>query len=183
MGLRAVGIVAVAVALTGCVSDPEPPSTLPSLTGTPSAAPSVSPLPSAISAPTPEGATEFARYFYSQVSQGFQRQDPSLVSRLSLPSCKTCANYVASIIAVKDQGLQVEGGEFDLFLAVSPAQDDPRQARVDVGWNFRRVVYKDRSGAIVDEGEPVEGVEEQLDLVRDGDEWRVKTIKRVRQAQ
>ncbi len=183
MGLRAVTVVAVCAALAaGCSSDPQLPSTLPALTGDPSAVPTVSPLPSAISAPTPQGATEFARYFYAQVSEGFQRQDPSLVSRLSLPSCKTCANYVASINTVKEQGLKVEGGEFELFLAVSPAQEDPSQARVDVGWNFRRVVYKDSSGAIVDEGEPVQGVEEQVDLVRDGGQWRVKNITRVRQA-
>lgn len=181
MRLRAAAGAVALTALAACSSDPAPPSTLPSLSAAPSTSPSAAAVPSEAAAATPEGAAEFARFFYAQVTRGFQTQDSSLVSALSLPTCKTCSNYVRSIDSVRADKLTVEGGDFQLYLAVAPGQGQPSEARVDVGWDFTAVKYLNEAGEVVEEGPAVSRVEEQLDLVRIDGEWRVEAITRIRQ--
>ena len=44
-----------------------------------------------------------------------------IVSRLSLPTCKTCKLYVDSITGIRDSNERVEGGGFKITFAVAPA--------------------------------------------------------------
>ncbi len=180
MGLRAVTVVAVCAALAaGCSSDPQLPSTLPALTGDPSAVPTVSPLPSAISAPTPEGATEFARYFYAQVEQAYTRRDPALISRLSAPGCKACERFVTSVTRLRDRDERTEGLVYNISFAQAPATDG-KEARVDVIYSGPEVVRYDSQGQVVNREPAAVNTEEQVNLIRSpSGGWLVAEILRV----
>lgn len=171
------------LATAGCSDDGGAAGpTLPPLTESPSASPSprAVAVPSEATAATPEGAAEFARFFYAQVARGFQAADPSLVDAISGDDCATCNNYIESITAVRDEKLRAEGGDFELYLAVSPALEGDT-ATVDVGWNFASVRYFDASGNLVQEGPAMSGVEESVTLRRESDTWIVQDIRRIRQ--
>lgn len=49
-------------------------------------------IPAAARAHTPEGAEAFARYFIDQVNVAWTTPKTGLISALSLPTCKSCAN-------------------------------------------------------------------------------------------
>lgn len=176
-------VLALCAGLTACGGDEPPPVTLPPITEAPIPTPTATedPVPSAATEQSSDGAVEFARFFYEQVAVGFQNQNPDVVAAISLPGCATCENYVDSIQAVRDDGLRVEGGDFDITFAVSPGLENPAAARVDVGWNFTPVTYYDGSGNVVDTGPAVTGVEELVTLNREGSTWRVASVERVRQ--
>jgi hypothetical protein len=171
-----------AVLLVGCGSEPEQPRTLPPVSAAPSPSASAeSQVPADARAETPQGAAAFAEFFYKQVARGFQTQNPSLVQEISLPSCEACTRYIESIQSVRDDDLRVEGGDFKILFAVSPAEDAADEARVDVGWDFEPVKYYDSNGALVDSGPAVSGVEETMQLVRRDDSWMVASLVQVRQ--
>lgn len=162
--------------------EPAAGPTLPPVTEAPSPTPEVEAVPGEAAEATPEGAAEFARFFYAEVARGFQTANPDLVSELSADDCQTCLQYIDSIQAVKEQGWRAEGGDFDILFAVAPAIEGDT-ATVDVGWNFAPVNYLDTDGNVAETGPPVDGVEEQLTLARNGESWQVTEILRIRQRQ
>jgi len=167
----------------GCSSEAGEPDALPSLPSTstsPSAAPS-SAVPASAQAETPQGAAAFARFFYEQVALGFQTQNPDLVRQISLPSCESCNRYVQSITSVREQDLRVEGGDFTILFAEAPSAETGGRARVDVAWNFAEVKYYDATGALVNTGPAVAGVEETMQLVRREGSWVVESLVQVGQ--
>jgi len=171
----------VVALLAGCSQDEPPASTLPPLSVAPSpSATSAEPVPSAAQAATPQGAAEFARFFYGQVAAGFQTQNPDLVAEISLPTCESCQRYIQSIADVKRDALRVEGGDFEITFASAPALEDPQKARVDVGWDFSSVAYFDVANNQVDSGPAVTGVEETMLLQRRGGSWVVEALFQVR---
>lgn len=195
------GIAFAVLSLTGCShSSAEESQVLPTLSAPASAAspsasstaslepaappaasapsPAVVVVPAAARAATPEGAAAFARFFYAQITRGFQLRNPALVSDLSLKTCKTCKLYVDSITAVRDMGQRVEGGTFYLTFAVSPQVNNSQAARVDVGWIFNGAVFYGADGAVA-ERHSRQQQEEQVALVRVDGSWRVATVKRV----
>lgn len=175
MGLRAVAAVALTAALAGC-SDPELPSTLPGVSANPSAAPTVSPLPSAVSAPTPEGASAFARLWYQQVELAFSTKDPALLEKLSAPGCAACRAFRDSVAQLKQDGGRVEGLRFDVRAAETrPFEGDT--AVVDVVYDAPETVSYNAAGA-VDLREPaVKFAEESMRLVRSPNgSWLVAEI-------
>jgi predicted lipid-binding transport protein (Tim44 family) len=166
MGLRAVAsVVSVTAALVGCASEPQAPSTLPSLTAAPSPTPSATPTPSAISAGTPEGAAEFARYWYQQVELAYAKKDPEILEGLSAPTCKACQAFRESVAQLQREGGRVEGLRFELRAAETrPFTGDT--AVVDVVYDAPETVSYDANGA-VDLREPaIKFAEESVRLVR-----------------
>ena len=179
--MRTVAGVAVLgmLALAGCSSSSaDTPQALPSLSASPSPSAVPSAVPTGKDAPTPEGAAAFVRFFYSEISRGFAERDPSIVSRLSAPTCKTCKLYVDSIAEIRDKNQRSEGGDFTITFAVAPA-DAGASPRVDVGWDFAAAVLYDASGKVIERDPPMKGVEEEVQLMRVGQSWRVATVKRV----
>lgn len=176
--------VAVAVVLlaAGCggSSDGDGPKVLPSPSPTAlmSATPSATSVATGKDAPTPEGAAEFAKFFYAEISRGFAERDPSIVSSLSLPTCKTCKLYVDSVAYVRDKGQRVEGGVFRIKFAVGSGEGKS-EAVVDVGFDFMESKIFSRSGALADTTPAMAGVEEQMALKRVDGVWKVATLKRV----
>ncbi len=177
MGLRAVAVVAVAAALTGCASDPELPSTLPSLTGAPSAAPSVSPLPSAVASADARGASEFGRFFYKEIEASFATLDPARVSALSAPDCAICKRYIDSVTALRDNNERVDDYRITVLSADAPATDG-RVARVTVIYNDSASTRRDASGRVLDQEPGRQNVAAELLLARRGASWVVTEVRR-----
>ncbi|MCA1712219.1 MAG: hypothetical protein LC789_11525 [Actinobacteria bacterium] len=176
--------VVAALTLTGCGgSSAEEPQSLPTLE---SVAASPSPSPSAVVAvppeaagETPQAAAEFAKFFYKQVERAFATKNPGLISRLSLPTCETCAVYVESLTELRDNNESVEGGHFTVTSAVSPGAING-VTPVDVSVNFSGSVRKDSSGKVIEQEEPMNRVEEELQLKRSSGVWIIAEIKRIR---
>jgi hypothetical protein len=179
------GVVFAAAALTvtagvvGCGGSAGSPQALPSLSPAASASPPPSPVPTGVQAPTAQGAAEFVRFFYGQIERGFAVRDPQLVAALSLPSCTACGNYIRSMTKLRANNERAEGFKITLKSAVAPA-DTGRQARVDVSWSYPGATRYDASGKVIRREPATRGIEEQVDLVRVGDEWRVTEIHRIR---
>lgn len=171
----------VSVLLSACADDEPGPVALPSVSPAPSVSPSAA-APSPVAVPvdaraaTPQGAAEFARFFYAEVAAAFQTQSPDRVSSLSLPDCETCRRYVASVRQAQIHNWRIDGGEFRILLAEAPRSGSDGTATVDVAWNFQPAIYYDTSGMKIHEAPAVVGVEETLRLQRRGGSWAVADI-------
>jgi len=179
--MRTVAGVAVLgmLALAGCSSSSaDTPQALPSLSASPSPSAVPSTVPTGKDAATPEGAAAFVRFFYSEISRGFAERDPSIVSRLSAPTCKTCKLYVDSIAEIRDKNERLRGGGFKILYAVAPNDTAPT-ARVDVQYDFARADFVDAAGKVIQTTPAMKGVEEELALIRSGPSWRIATVKQV----
>jgi hypothetical protein len=177
MGLRAVAVVALTAALAGCSSDPAPPSTLPTLSANPSAAPTVSPLPSAVSAPTPEGAGAFARFWYSEIEAAFATKDPERVRALSAPGCAACDQFIRSVTRLRDRNERVDNYRIEVIAAETPALTDASRAEVTVVYNTDGATRYDAEGAVIRQDPARDLVEQTLVLTRSGSTWRVVEVR------
>ena len=131
-------------------------------------------------APTAQGASEFVRFFYSQIETAFQERDPSLLSTLSAPTCESCQQYVSSLTKLRDNNERVDGFRVSVLSVVSPALDAPTTARVDVIWSYEGAKRFDATGRQIREEPATRGIEELVDLTRTGGVWRVAEIERIR---
>lgn len=176
---RAVWLGGLVVALlAGCSQDDPPASTLPPLSVAPSpSAPSAEPVPSAAQAATPQGAGEFARYFYEQVEQAFVDRDPERVRRLSAPGCRTCADFIESLTRLRDNGERVDGAVYDILAAEAPSSNG-ETTTVTVIYNGPPVVRYAADGTIIAEEPEVRFMEEELVLVRAAGAWLVMAVNR-----
>lgn len=179
MGLRAVAVVALTVALAGCTSEAKAPSTLPSLNSEPSAAsPSVSPTaPTPVAAPDAEGASAFGRYFYEQIEASFAKRDPSLVSALSSKDCAICKRYVDSVTALRDNDEHVDDYDITVLSSAAPATSGD-VARVTVVYNDSASTRKDASGRVLDSEPGRQNVASELVLARRDGTWIVTEVRR-----
>ena len=182
-GVMRVGVAGVLLALlaSACGGSSESgPRVLPSVSVSPSASASASAVPTGINAPTAQGAADFVRFFYAEITRAFAERDPSIVSALSLPSCKTCKLYIDSIASIRAKNQRVEGGGFRITFAVAPG-DAGATATVDVGFDFGAARIVDAGGRVVRSDPAQPRQEDQVALHRVGDVWRVATIKSVQQ--
>lgn len=182
--MRALGVPALAgaIALSGCggSSSAEPqvlPTVQPSSAAATTAAPSVS--PSGKDAPTPEGAAAFARFVYAEIERAFVARDPSIVEAVSTPGCVSCKNFIESIKGVRDGNGRVEGYRIDVRVAVAPGGTG-QTARVDIIRDSTANIEYDRAGRVVSKEPGLRGIEEQMNLVRVNESWRVANIIRIR---
>jgi hypothetical protein len=175
------GVLGVLV-LSACDgSSADEPPILPSLSASPSASSSApTAMPTGRDAPTAQGAAEFAKYFYSQIETAFATRDPSLVSGLSAPGCTSCRQYVQSLTKLRNNNERVEGFDIVVSAAIAPASTTPVETRVDVVWSYGGAKRYDAEGRLIREEPPTKGIEEQVNLVRLGNSWRVAEIKRIR---
>lgn len=180
MGVRTVSaVLLLALSVSACSDDPGEPSALPTLDPSPTASASVEPepAPTGIDAPTPEGAAEFARFFYSQVELAYSQKDPTLVERLSAPGCTTCQAFIDTLVDIRDSGDRYEGVQYEITFAEAPALEGD-EARVTIIYNGPEVVRYDPTGRVLATEPAVQGFEEELGLVRSGDSWLVAELTR-----
>lgn len=180
MRARGAGVLVVAVLAAGCGGGSDAgPRVLPSLTSSPSPSPSASAVPTGINAPTPQGAAAFATFVYAEIQRAFETRDASGLQRVSSPSCVSCENFIESVQNIRKQGHRIEGYRIVVRTAVAPA-DTAATARVDVIRDSSGSVEYDADGRVVSRERALSGIEEQMDLVREGTSWKVTKITRIR---
>ena len=174
-------LLSLALVLAGCGGGADEPRVLPTLDAS---VPAVSPsaavtVPSAAAGATPEAAAEFARYVYEQIERAFATRDPKLVEAVSMPTCESCRNFVASITEVRDSNGRVDGYRISVRAAIAPPTDGST-ARVDVIRDSTGGTFLDSAGRVLERQPPLRGIEEQMDLIRVDGKWSVSAIKRIR---
>ena len=159
--------------LEGCSSH-KPPGTLPSLSPSLTSTESrPGPQRSPTLLPTSQSASAFARTFYKAVEMGFSQRDPALVAKISLPTCKVCNRYIASIVTLRDEKQVVRGHlAFKIALAEAPATDG-RTARVDVIWSTTAVRRYSATGTLLLNQKPLIGIQETMLLKFRAGHWFV----------
>lgn len=165
----------VGLLAAGCSSGSEAPRVLPPV-ATPSAttaSPTASPLPSGADAATPQGATAFARLWYSEITRAWEEQDPAIIERLSAPGCTACKRYVESITGVRQRGERVDDVVFRLKLVEATAVRDGKSI-VAIVYDSPKSTRYDRAGKALDTEPAVSNYEEELTLVRAGASWLVQ---------
>ena len=179
---RAGAVVAVVVSLSGCgggepaATALRPVSPVASAAAPTAAVASPVPVPSAAQAETPEGAAEFARFFYAEVERAYEALDPAIVSQLSAPACEACAKFVRTLTITRERGERYVGVAYDLALAEAPADDAPRTV-VTIVYDAPPVVLYASDGSVISREPGLQGVEEELELVRGGGSWLVQDVR------
>jgi hypothetical protein len=171
--------VALSGGLAGCAEDPEQPSTLPPLTAAPSVSPSAGtePIPSGVDAPTPDGASAFARYWYTQIEQAFVTKNPELISRLSAPDCQACARYVSSVTGLRDRNERVDPFEYMIISAEAPGIElGAETVNVTVLFNTDKTVFYNAQDEVILTEAALVDAEETLVLVRQDGAWSVQKV-------
>ncbi len=162
--------------LAGCSQDDPPASTLPPLSVAPSpSAPSAEPVPTAAQAATPQGAAEFARFFYGEIVQAFKARDPDRIAILSASDCEACQAYVDSLTSLRDEN---ESVRFDIVVvaAEAPGGDTTNTARVTVIYNSEGSIRYNANGTEIAREPARRNAEQTLTLVRTGGTWKVQEV-------
>jgi hypothetical protein len=172
--------VLAAALLTACSSESEEPKALPPVTTSPTVAASepADAVPPAAQEQTPEGAAEFARFFYAEVRRAFIEKDPEIIRRLSAPGCEACDRFVASLTKLRDNNERTSDFAFEIVVAEAPASDGP-EARVDVIYNSPTIQRYNASGEVIYEEPAAQGAEIQMTLTRAPEGWLVQEVESV----
>lgn len=159
----------VAALAAGCGEDEEQPRALPSVAASSKTAPSPTPapVPTEAQAETPQGAAQFARFFYAEVQRAYELEDPEIVETLSSSECQACRRFIASLTAIRDEGETVTPVRYDIVAAEAPALTGP-EVRVDVIYDSPKIIRKEADGAMISTEPGVKNYQEQLLLVRSG---------------
>jgi len=176
---RAVWLGGLVVALlAGCSQDDPPASTLPPLSVAPSpSAPSAEPVPSAAQAATPQGAAEFARFWFATLNDSAGNGDTQLLERISSPDCLACNGFTQSIGRLYAAGGRIEGGVFEVRAAEAPAiEPKAATARVTVVYDVTPSRQIAGDGTVLRSVEALVGVDGDMRLTRQDGEWRVSEL-------
>ena len=136
-------------------------------------------VPAAARAHTPAGAEAFVRYFYDQANLAGRIPKVGLISKLSLPSCKTCATLEGF---AQDNVAKGEHLGADLVTTVSAnatasngSGDQPVQF---VGrQNVTNLI--DKTGKVIETSQPGM-VKTEVTLAWSDTGWAVATVKDIR---
>lgn len=154
--------------LAGCGDPTTTPRALPKIT--------TSAVPVAVVGDaTPQGAADFARHFFAQITKAFATADPTLVSALSRPGCTTCDAYVASLTKLRDNRERVSPVSFTVHFAEAPATDG-KTARVDVQYSVPASKRYDAAGRVIYTERASVRVNATVKLLRLGSSWRVVEV-------
>jgi hypothetical protein len=177
-------LAATAAVVSACGGSSGEPQTAPPVSTSPASVSSPTPaagdVPAAAKAATSAGAEAFAKFFYVQVKRAFEEKNPDLVKSLSAPGCASCDRFIGSITKLRDNNERVENFNMNVTLAVAPAVTG-NTARVDISWTSPlEMVRYDASGKVLTREGPFKRADDQMNLVRDGDGWRVGQLKTLR---
>lgn len=125
---------------------------------------------------TAAGAVAFARLFYASITEAFATADPTLVSSLSEPTCRTCALYIATLTKLRDRHERTTPVTFTLHFAVAPATDG-KTARVEVQYDVPASTRYDAAGRVIYREQASVRVNETVTLVRHGTSWLVVEMR------
>lgn len=153
-----------------------PVSAAPSVAASVPASPSAAPVPSAAQAATPQGAAEFARFFYAEVERAYAETDPAIIERLSAPGCQACEHFIRTLKITRDAGERYEGLTHELLLVEAPAATGPTVA-VTVVYNAPSVTLQAADGSVMAREAAVHNHEQQVDLLRSDQSWLVQEVR------
>lgn len=184
MRALAVTLAAGAVAASACGGSSAEPRTAPPLSASPASAapptPAAPDIPAAARPATSAGAEAFARFFYAQLKLAFETKNPELVRALSSPGCASCDRFITSITKLRDNDERVENFNMNVLLAIAPAVTGD-SARVDVSWSAPlEMVRFDANGKVLNREGPFKRADDQVNLTRQDDGWRVAQLRTLR---
>ncbi|GDY33175.1 DUF6318 family protein [Gandjariella thermophila] len=97
-----------------------------------------------------QGATSFASHWLDLVDYAYQTLDAGPLRDLGLPSCQTCAQFVAQLDTDRAAGARYRGGRVH-FVSADPSDvQQDRQATVTVTFDQDDMRVIDRAGRQVD---------------------------------
>ncbi len=143
-------------------------------TATSAAAPAI---PAAARAHTPEGAEAFTRYFIDQVNVAWTTPKTGLISALSLPTCKSCANLEQTAGRLADQGHRFAALPMTIQSVVYEGDTDKGLAVVRIAGLQKAVDVVSQDGQIVStqKQEPLQVRQVLLQEAPTG--WRIETLR------
>lgn len=167
---REVALLVLVAALAGCGQADQPAASLPRVT----AAPVV--LSADVRADSPAGAAAFVRAFYAQVTGAYASGQSDAIRALALPSCRVCLRYADSVDDMRAKRQRATAVRFVFRFVESPADDDPRTARVDVQFDAPASSRYDARGGLVFAERPMFRITRTVMLHRVGGSWKVASI-------
>jgi hypothetical protein len=183
MRALALTLAATAALVSACGGSSGEPQTAPPVSTSPASASSPTPaagdVPAEAKAATSAGAEAFAKFFYTQVKLAYQTKNPELVRAISAQGCVSCNRYIDSVTKLRDNNERMDDYVLSVLLAVAPAVTG-NSARVDVSWSSPQVIRYDAAGKVLSREGPFTRVDDEFQLVRDGNRWLVAQVKSLR---
>ena len=169
---------------SGSISSSSSPSGSASLTSSGSASGSASAstaveVPEAARANTPEGATEFAKFFLDAGSQSETTWDTSMVAALSDQECSTCAAQVKVVQESKAKGQRTRDNRFQYQSSQVGPGAAPNSFDVDILATFKASALVNEAGAVVQEL-PQNDLAMRVSVRWNGDGWRTTQVQGIR---
>ena len=133
-------------------------------------------IPVAARAHTPAGAEAFVRYFFDQLNVAWSKPQAGLISVLSAPTCKTCANLEAEAAKSVAKKERVVGQSIVLdSVDTSDATNSAKMTVLAIGYQPKTIVV-DATGKTV-ETLPRERVRTLVTVQWDAHGWRLGEIQ------
>ena len=130
------------VSLSACTTSDGAPAAVPSS--------SLAPMPDPAKKGDRFGATSFASHWIDLVDYGYRTLDAAPIRAQALPTCQTCAQFVAQLDRDKAAGSRYQGGKIT-FLSAEPSDvRDTEQAVVNVLFEQAELKVFDRSGTLTE---------------------------------
>jgi len=158
-------------------SPPTTTATAPTVSVSSTTAPTIDPnIPAAARAHTPAGAEAFVRYFYAQLNLAWTKPSAGLISALSAPGCKSCAELEATAAQLVQKHQHYDGIPVTILSVGELAEQSPGHPEVLVQFiqEHRNVVDASGHIALTDQRKQGKFVA-TLDWSRQG--WTVATVK------
>lgn len=172
--------------LAACGGGPSGGATLPPVSASPSVTASSSAsagppasVPPEATAATTQGAEAFVRFYIETVTRAYLTRDPSLVERLSVPTCDGCQRYIKSIRELVARDATVGAG-YAVAVTDVLAPQVPMNARTVTVTVVARVgpfVATTRDGTVLVNGPAQDRLVQDLTLERSSTAWLVAGIK------
>lgn len=133
---------------------PTPVSTSPTATATATTTPTASAdararVPKAARAHTFAGAQAFAEFYVEQINKAWTVPDPELLRPYGLPSCKSCANYVATAETMAGRHQRYREDVAEVTAGTWLPESTPSVALVSLVYRQKPVPIVDTAGAVV----------------------------------
>ncbi|HVE64488.1 MAG TPA: DUF6318 family protein, partial [Mycobacteriales bacterium] len=130
----------------------------------------VSAVPSAL---TPQGAADFARYFFEVLDAAYNTGDTSTLEAISAPGCKVCDRYISSVKSAYGAGEMFMAGETVVRFAEAPAYTAP-VAEVDIVVDFPKVDKRAADGSVAQVAAASKGDRGRMSLTSATGRWQLQ---------
>ena len=134
-------------------------------------------FPSEAAAPTSQGASAFARYWFDQLNLAAQTGETESLLALGTPACVACQRFAESIGNIYGAGGRIEGGRFTVVAAEAPLlKVDQQTARVTVIYGVSPTRQIDAAGQVMRSVGALSKLDGEMMLARSGPSWLVTSL-------